>query len=240
MATFVYEPRLGATGKPFLTDHIQKVLAEIVNLKAIGCWKPYSEPVMTPLRPALQINGLPSVAEDASPVTPISQTVVKQSSDRDAAKVNMLRKIRPPPFKYAWSFYHDKHSTGDDYEGRLTLMLENIVTVKPFWEAYNRFPIQNLEMKDSVHFFKRGVKPVWEDRRNIKGGCWTFRVGKSNSQDFWKEVLMLAVGEQFADVIQPGELASSFSSTSTALLTQPQAMTSVVSLTLSALTPSSS
>ena len=164
-------------------------------------------------RPVLHINGvLPSVSEDGSGLTPISQTFAKQPQDRESLKLNMLRKIRPPPFKYAWSFYHDKHGTGDDYEGRLTLMLENIVTVKPFWEFFNRFPLENLEMKDSVHFFKRGVKPVWEDRRNVKGGCWTFRVGKSNSKEFWKEVLMLAVGEQFADVIQPGKLAPATSS----------------------------
>ena len=60
-------------------------------------------------------------------------------------------------------------------------------------------------MKDSVHFFKRGVKPVWEDPRNITGGSWTFRVPKAQSGEFWKETLLLAVGEQFADVIQPRE-----------------------------------
>ena len=58
-------------------------------------------------------------------------------------------------------------------------------------------------MKDSVHFFKRGVKPVWEDSRNINGGSWTFRVPKDKSEQFWQEVLMLAVGEQFAAALQP-------------------------------------
>ena len=236
----------GATGRPFLTWHIDQVLArkaaydsQVQAQKAthdsqIPAQKPaydsegltqkaafnsgilaeikvvydsYMLCGMASPRPVVRINGLPSVSEDASPVTPISPSFAKQPQDRESLKLNMLRKIRPPPFKYAWSFYHDKHGTGDDYEGRLTLMLENIVTVKPFWEFFNRFPLENLEMKDSVHFFKRGVKPVWEDRRNVKGGCWTFRVGKSHSKEFWKEALLMAVGEQFADVIQPGELA---------------------------------
>ena len=246
----------GATGRPFLTYHIDQVLAQkaaqdsqiLAQKRAIyeseilaqkqaaydseflarhkdiydetvqylefraeqqAVYDSYMLCGMASPRPVLHINGvLPPVSEDGSGLTPISQAFAKQPQDRESLKLNMLRKIRPPPFKYAWSFYHDKHSTGDDYEGRLTLMLENIVTVKPFWEFFNRFPLDNLEMKDSVHFFKRGVKPVWEDRRNVKGGCWTFRVGKSNSKEFWKEVLMLAVGEQFADVIQPGKLAS--------------------------------
>jgi len=115
----------------------------------------------------------------------------------------MLRCMRPPPFQYAWTFYHDRHSETGNYEGRLTVLLENIITLKPFWEAYNRFPLENLKMKDSVHFFKRGVKPVWEDPRNVKGGSWTFRVPKDKSEKTWKEMLLLAVGEQFADIIQP-------------------------------------
>lgn len=84
-------------------------------------------------------------------------------------------------------------------------MKDNIITVKPFWEVLNSFPLHRLQLKDSVHFFKRGVKPVWEDPRNVKGGAWTFRVPKAQAEEFWKEVLMMAVGEQFADVIQPGK-----------------------------------
>ena len=156
-------------------------------------------------RPSVMVNGLPSVSEDA--VTSPPTTAI--SSKRDAIKLNMLRRMRPPPFQYAWTLYHDKHSDSASYEGRLTVMLENIITIKSFWEAYNGFPLGGLKMKDSVHFFKRGVKPVWEDLRNVKGGSWTFRVPKDKSEGVWKEVLLLAVGEQFADVIQPGEYTES-------------------------------
>jgi len=205
MANTISPQHVGAAGRPLLSYTLEKVLAEQSQL---GITNFYSFAIgMNSSRPALHINGLPSVAEDPTAMTPISRTFAKQPLDRESLKLNMLRKIRPPPFKYAWSFYHDKHSTTSDYDGRLTLLLENIITVKPFWESFNRFPLENLEMKDSVHFFKRGVKPAWEDRRNVKGGCWTFRVGKSHSKEFWKEVLLLAVGEQFSDVIQPGKQA---------------------------------
>ncbi|MCJ1284074.1 hypothetical protein MMC26_003405 [Xylographa opegraphella] len=164
--------------------------------------------------PAVRVNGLESVEEDvvasSVPAIPTNPTVSNlisppssASPQRGVAKMNMLRRMRPPPFQHAWSFYHDKHSDHGNYEGRLTLLLENIITLKPFWEAYNSFPLNRLQMKDSVHFFKRGVKPVWEDPRNVKGGAWTFRVPKDKSEETWKEILLLAVGEQFADVIQP-------------------------------------
>lgn len=148
--------------------------------------------------PALQVNGLSSVREDPDNATPTERT-----AEREDRKLAMLRRMRPPPLKYAWAFYHDKHSDSGSYEGRLSLVMENIVTLKPFWGVLNNFPIHALKMKDSVHFFKRGVKPVWEDSRNINGGSWTFRVPKDKSEQFWQEVLMLAVGEQFAAALQP-------------------------------------
>lgn len=175
-------------------------------------------------RPSVLINGLPSVQEDgttinapinapfhaqvtAPPTTDPTSTI---SPQRGIAKMNMLRRMRPPPFQHAWTFYHDKHSDDSNYEGRLTVLLENIITIKPFWEAYNSFPLHALKFKDSVHFFKRGVKPVWEDPRNVKGGTWTFRVSKEKYEETWKEILLLAVGEEFSDVIQPSKSPWSF------------------------------
>lgn len=188
MADVCLSPDLGAAGRPTVTYLINKASRPDTQHN--------HEPLTmaAPSRPTVQVNGLPSVSEDSPLVTP--------ASERDKVKLNMLRRIRPPPFKYAWTFYHDKHSASADYEGRLTTMLEDIITIKHFWELFNQFPLAALKMKDSVHFFKRGVTPVWEDDRNSNGGSWTFRIPKAQSEEFWKEILLLAVGEQFADVIQ--------------------------------------
>lgn len=184
----------GAAGRPLLSFLAGKI---IEKLKTEGKYHPIEMSSSSQSRidvPAGRADKAASTSEN----TP-------KASDRDALKLNMLRRIRPAPLKYAWAFYHDKNSTSGDYEGRLTVMLENIVTIKPFWEMMNQFPFGNLRLRDSVHFFKRGVKPVWEDPRNINGGSWTFRVPKAQSHDFWKETLLLVVGEQFADVIEPRE-----------------------------------
>ena len=193
MADVLPKPSSSAAGRPSLFSLVEQSCT-INSLRKID--------LLTMSRPSVEVNGLPSVSEESPVVTPAA-------SERDKVKLNMLRRIRPPPFKYAWTFYHDKHSTSANYEGRLTTMFENIVTIKPFWEVFNQFPLDKLKMKDSVHFFKRGVKPVWEDPRNINGGSWTFRVPKAQSQEFWKETLLFAVGEQFADVIQERKLPRS-------------------------------
>lgn len=45
-----------------------------------------------------------------------------------------------------------------------------------------------------------------EDPRNTNGGAWTFRVSKDKSHEFWKEILMMAIGEILQDVVEKGEL----------------------------------
>ncbi|KAL8707289.1 MAG: hypothetical protein Q9225_007784 [Loekoesia sp. 1 TL-2023] len=208
--SIIADHQKGAAGRPFLSTLIEIALnhTTVTNIApdTAECIILPTPPTMAsshPTAPRLQINGLTSISENASPST-------STPTDRTAMRLNMLRKIRPPPFRYAWTFYHERNlpsaaTTSASYEDRLTTMLENIITIKTFWELLNTFPLQNLKMKDSIHFFKRGVHPVWEDPRNVEGGAWTFRVSKSVSGEFWVEVLLLAVGEQFSEVIGKGD-----------------------------------
>lgn len=157
--------------------------------------------VMAARLPRLAINdSLSPVSETGSPIDPT------------ARKLTLFRKIRPLPLKHAWTFYHDKASyqSSTTYENRLTPLHENIITVQKFWEVWNSFPFESLRLKDSVHLFKRGVKPVWEDRRNINGGAWTFRIPKGRAVDFFEAILLMAVGEQFNDKMEPGNPALPF------------------------------
>lgn len=61
-----------------------------------------------------------------------------------------------------------------------------------------------MKLRDSVHLFKKGVKPLWEDPRNVRGGAWTFRVPKEQAPDFWMHICLLAIGERLQEaVIEP-------------------------------------
>ena len=98
-----------------------------------------------------------------------------------------------------------------DHGRRLTIKNENITTVPMFWQVFGSYSFQNLRYKDSAHFFKRGIKPVWEDSRNKKGGAWVYRMpnkavrrGKDGQPEefkpaleFLESVLMATVGRHF-------------------------------------------
>jgi hypothetical protein len=117
-----------------------------------------------------------------------------------------LQKNRAPPLVHSWDFWHDRQDRGANspsasndpssaYEERLVRLAE-VNDIRSFWSVFNNFDTALLPLRDSVHLFKRGVKPIWEDPRNVQGGAWTFRVPKQLAAEFWKEVCMMAIGEQ--------------------------------------------
>lgn len=157
--------------------------------------------------PRLQVSGLPGLqAEEAAATT---------SPARGAEMLNFLQsrlqKNRAPPLVHGWDFWHDRQdrapnpashdSAPGTYEDRLE-PLAHINDVRQFWSVFNNFDVAQLKLRDSVHLFHKGVKPVWEDPRNARGGSWTFRVPKSQAGDFWKEICMMAIGEQLQSAVE--------------------------------------
>jgi len=119
----------------------------------------------------------------------------------------MLKKMRPYPLKHEWVFWHDRNNPNaneEEWEDQLK-EIADINTVQTFWQVYNNTPFSTLPLRDSLHLFKKNVKPIWEDPRNKNGGAWTFRVPKANSQEFSKEVQMMAIGEILQEVVERGD-----------------------------------
>ena len=49
------------------------------------------------------------------------------------------------------------------------------------------------------HFFKEGIRPVWEDDENKHGGKWTVRLKKGVADRYWEDLLLAMIGDQFAE-----------------------------------------
>ena len=159
--------------------------------------------------PSLRVSDLPAMGTE--------ETTNTTSPARGAEMRNFLQarlqKNRAPPLVHSWDFWHDRqdrsHSNnsapanGDssNYEDRLEV-LANVDDVRKFWNVFNNFDIAHLQLRDSVHLFHKGIKPVWEDSRNARGGSWTFRVPKAQAVEFWKEICMMAIGEQLQAAVE--------------------------------------
>lgn len=143
---------------------------------------------------------LPEAQESNDPNSPAEQ--------RDDAKRNFLKTMRPLPTQHYWNVYFDRQAkegeTGDQYHSGLEQLGTQIESVQDFWRYANNTPVGNIGVRESLYLFKSGFRPVWEDRRNILGGSWTFRFPKSMGPDVWTRVQLLAIGEKLQSVLDEG------------------------------------
>lgn len=90
----------------------------------------------------------------------------------------------------------DHNPAGGEYKVQLEQLGSQIESVQDFWRYNNNTPVEQIKMRESIYLFKAGFRPVWEDRRNINGGSWTFRVPRAQGPEIWTKVQLLAIGEQ--------------------------------------------
>lgn len=85
----------------------------------------------------------------------------------------------------------------EEYEAGLTV-IGDFDTVESFCRYFNWLkPPSKLEKNSNYHLFKKGIKPMWEDEANAKGGKWVLTM-KNNPQLLdrcWNWLAMALVGE---------------------------------------------
>ncbi|CAN9083167.1 unnamed protein product [Alternaria alternata] len=57
----------------------------------------------------------------------------------------------------------------------------------------------SLPSVSDYHVFKQGIRPVWEDDENKRGGKWIMRLKKGVADRYWEDLLLALVGDQFLD-----------------------------------------
>ncbi|ERF74851.1 hypothetical protein EPUS_03235 [Endocarpon pusillum Z07020] len=104
------------------------------------------------------------------------------------------------PLRSTWNlFYRPPTSKYSDYE-KSTIKLASISTVETFWTIYSHLkrPSQLPSVSD-YHIFKEGIRPVWEDEANKRGGKWIVRLKKGVADRYWEDLLFAIVGDQFME-----------------------------------------
>ena len=99
------------------------------------------------------------------------------------------------PLQHEWTFWHlnpDKNLKWSEKQQKIL----TVGTVEDFWAVYNwtLFPSQ-LRSGSDYSLFKAGVRPDWEDERNVRGGRWMVIRGRDQLDLGWREITMALVGE---------------------------------------------
>lgn len=69
-----------------------------------------------------------------------------------------------------------------------------IKTIENFWEMM--YLIKASYIQSGMFFLmKENIKPMWEDKYNVDGGCWSFRISKKDVTKIWQELAMAVLGE---------------------------------------------
>lgn len=77
-------------------------------------------------------------------------------------------------------------------------MIGRCATVEQWWGLYCRLVRPSaLKPYRELHLFKNGIKAMWEDPNNAKGGKWVIRLRKNKIDRAWENVCMAMLGEQF-------------------------------------------
>ncbi|KAK5134794.1 hypothetical protein LTR08_006169 [Meristemomyces frigidus] len=102
--------------------------------------------------------------------------------------------------KHAWvTYYRPPTSKNSDYEKSIKPLCR-AHTAQEFWQVYAHLKRPSaLPTVSDYHFFKDGIRPVWECEENRHGGKWTMRLKKGVADRYWEDLLLAMIGEQFAE-----------------------------------------
>ncbi|KAJ9639962.1 hypothetical protein H2199_006195 [Coniosporium tulheliwenetii] len=106
----------------------------------------------------------------------------------------------PWPLKYTWIiYYRPPTSKNSDYEQSIQPKCK-MATAQDFWKVYAHLTRpSSLPTVSDYHFFKEGIRPVWEDEENKKGGKWILRLKKGVADRYWENLVLAMIGDQFAE-----------------------------------------
>ncbi|EDX09614.1 eukaryotic translation initiation factor 4E1 isoform X1 [Drosophila simulans] len=104
------------------------------------------------------------------------------------------------PLEHVWTLWYLEYNRSKHWKDMLNEITE-IDSVETFWSLYHTIK-SPAELKSGCDYavFKKGIKPMWEDEANIKGGRWLVTVNKSAKAELdkiWLDILLLMVGQNF-------------------------------------------
>lgn len=107
------------------------------------------------------------------------------------------------PLQNAWTLWFFKNDKNRSWEENQRPII-TFNTVEDFWALYNHIELASkLSAGCDYSLFKEGIKPMWEDDRNKRGGRWLINLDKKQRasclDNFWLEVMLCLIGETFDD-----------------------------------------
>mmetsp|Transcript_7827 Transcript_7827/g.12522 ORF Transcript_7827/g.12522 Transcript_7827/m.12522 type:complete len:225 (-) Transcript_7827:151-825(-) len=138
--------------------------------------------------------------------TPVTKEDASESEPDDNEKAKPEEPQPEHQLETPWVFWYDarpnqtKRVAGekDAYENNLR-QIGKFNSVEGFWRIFNNLDKPSkMEVSANLHIFKEGIKPMWEDPINKKGGKLVISVraqDKGVLDKYWEDLVLALVGE---------------------------------------------
>lgn len=104
--------------------------------------------------------------------------------------------------KTEWSLWY--HHEKDNWKISGYKKIYDIKTIQDFWQLYNNWDKVNGINQKHYFLMRKDITPMWEDSKNIKGGCWSFKIIDSQAQELWDDLSVYLVSENITS--KPDEI----------------------------------
>lgn len=100
----------------------------------------------------------------------------------------------------SWALWYDyqekKYNSNLNWSDNLKLLGE-MEDVETFWGIQKEIGnAQELQISSNLHFFRKGIKPMWEDPKNMNGGKWVLEIHSDQQiQSVWTNTLLFCISE---------------------------------------------
>ncbi|KAL2760663.1 hypothetical protein ACRALDRAFT_2024600 [Sodiomyces alcalophilus JCM 7366] len=146
-----------------------------------------------------------SIAENASGAGAKANPGSQNSSVRGSSEVARSQPgPRTHPLKYGWVTWcrpcQPKGQPFEEYAKSLTPLV-NCNTLEDFVRGFRHLKHPSeLPVGWEYHFFKKGIRPIWEDEVNRNGGKWVLRLKKGIADRYWEDTRFALLGDAFQEV----------------------------------------
>ncbi|KAJ9148350.1 Translation initiation factor eIF4E3 [Pleurostoma richardsiae] len=148
--------------------------------------------------PGAEKSAKEAMTSSSSAATPASKAVAKSGAAAGAGS-----KLAAHPLRNGWVFWFrppiPKSNGYIPYE-KTVHAVAGCDTVEEFFAVYKHLKRpSSLPLVSDYHIFKKGIRPIWEDEENKKGGKWIVRLKKGVADRYWEDLVLAIIGDQFGE-----------------------------------------
>ncbi|XP_055587674.1 eukaryotic translation initiation factor 4E-like [Uranotaenia lowii] len=106
------------------------------------------------------------------------------------------------PLQFHWTLWYQEPDKEKSWGGNLK-EVATVGAVEDFWKLCNHIKSpSDLKTGGDCSLFKQGIRPMWEDEKNFRGGRWVINVPRQQHHEldeYWLDTIWCRIGEVFDD-----------------------------------------